>query len=291
MTECEKYQELISAMLDGELTESEQAQVEAHIKDCDECRAMYEVFAAVGGVLATDEDVPDTLHSGIMEKVNAAAKANKTQRKIIRLRPILAAAACLVVVVGTALALKGNLPGMKSAESEAPAAADAPMMMAISGAARSDGAAFDYSTANSAATESFAITADAGECAAEESAPAEKPMPEDGFSAAVGAGEPKEAGASLPDNVCGSEANAHILTVKATNSDLLWDDAGFTAEVLDAAAVPCEVGDTVRVVFSEETEPFAFNIIPGGEYRIAVEGYEQTEKDGISVYAAAIWLT
>ena len=372
MTECEKYQELISAMLDGELTESERAQVEAHVKNCDECRAMYEAFAALGSAIVPDEDVPDTLHSGIMEKVNAAAKAKNTQQKIVRLRPILAAAACLVVIVGTVFALKGNLPGMKSAESEAPNAAEAPMMMAFSGAARSDGAAFDYSAANGAAMESFAITADAGGCVAEESAPAEMPAPEaeaqtDGFSASAGDGAPKEAGANPQENGSDTEAeaqrmtveikelmpynaficflvvdtatdevwelhltedtqmtdevrealvpscvvtveyhtketdqrpaiyadaiylNKHILTVKATES---LGNKGFIAEVLDAAAEPCcEAGDTVKVVIGEENEQYPFNIVPGGEYRIVVEGYEQTMNDGISIYVTGIWLT
>ena len=82
--------------------------------------------------------------------------------------------------------------------------------------------------------------------------------------------------------------NDHVLTVKATE---FWDNSGFTAEVVDAAAVPCKVGDTVKVVIDERTGPIPFNIIPDVEYRIAVDGYEQTAKDGVSIYAAAIWLT
>ena len=119
MNECEKYQEMISAMLDGELTEAEKADVMAHIAVCGECSAMYAAFSAIGGAMEAD-DVPDTLHHGIMQKVNAAAKAKQTQRKIIRLRPILTAAACLVVIVGTVFAIRENLPGMGSKKDAAP---------------------------------------------------------------------------------------------------------------------------------------------------------------------------
>lgn len=108
MNECERFEEMISALLDGELSAGEEAEVRAHMEHCPECRAMYEAFAAVGEAIGTQE-VPATLHSGIMEKVHAADKASRTQHTIVRLRPILAAAACLIVVVGTVFALKNTV--------------------------------------------------------------------------------------------------------------------------------------------------------------------------------------
>lgn len=117
MNECERFEEMISALLDGELSAGEEAEVRAHMEHCPECRAMYEAFAAVGEAIGTQE-VPATLHSGIMEKVHAAEKASRTQHTIVRMRPILAAAACLIVVVGTVFALKNTVGfgrSMKSA--------------------------------------------------------------------------------------------------------------------------------------------------------------------------------
>ena len=117
MNECERFEERISALLDGELSAVEEAEVRAHMEHCPECRAMYEAFAAVGEAIGTQE-VPATLHSGIMDKVHAAEKASRTQHTIVRLRPILAAAACLIVVVGTVFALKNTVGfgrSMKSA--------------------------------------------------------------------------------------------------------------------------------------------------------------------------------
>ena len=117
MNECERFEEMISALLDGELSADEEAEVRAHMEHCPDCRAMYEAFAAVGEAVGAQE-VPATLHSGIMDKVHAAEKASRTQHTIVRLRPILAAAACLVVVVGTVFALKNTVGfgrSMKSA--------------------------------------------------------------------------------------------------------------------------------------------------------------------------------
>lgn len=121
MNECERFEEMISALLDGELSAEEEAEVRAHMEHCPECRAMYEAFAAVGEAIGTQE-VPATLHSGIMDKVHAAEKARRTQHTIVRLRPILAAAACLIVVVGTVFALKNTVGFGRSMKSASTAA-------------------------------------------------------------------------------------------------------------------------------------------------------------------------
>ena len=136
MRTCAEYQELISAMLDGELTAEEKAEVEAHIAGCPECAAMYEAFAAVSGMEAAE--VPDTLHEAVMTKVTAAQKAFKTQNKIVRLRPILTTAACLVVIVGTIFAMR---TGFSRRAAETAASAAAPMMAPAAGAAMYDTAA------------------------------------------------------------------------------------------------------------------------------------------------------
>ena len=129
MNECERFAQQLSALLDGELSGEEEAELRAHMEVCPDCRAMYEAFAAVGAAIR-EQDVPDTLHDGIMTKVRTAEKAMKTQRTIVRLRPILAAAACLVVLVGTVLALNNTIGfgrrDSKSAKTEA-APAEAPM--------------------------------------------------------------------------------------------------------------------------------------------------------------------
>ncbi len=123
MKDCERFEALISVMLDGELSPGEEAEVRAHMESCPECAAMYRAFAAVGAAVAGQE-VPDTLHEGIMEKVRAAERASRTHSRIVRMRTILTAAACLVVLVGTVFALRN---GFRMGSAAPKAAADAPM--------------------------------------------------------------------------------------------------------------------------------------------------------------------
>ena len=112
MSECERYQAAISELLDGELTEAEEAEVRAHMASCPDCAAMYAAFAEVSEALKAEaeaEPLPAALHEGIMARGRVAEKAKKTHGTIVRLRPVLAAAACLVVLAGTLLAENGEL--------------------------------------------------------------------------------------------------------------------------------------------------------------------------------------
>ena len=51
MKPCEDYQELISRLLDGDLSEEEQSSVERHIASCPDCRAMYDAFSSLSAAL------------------------------------------------------------------------------------------------------------------------------------------------------------------------------------------------------------------------------------------------
>ena len=242
MTDCEKYQELISAMLDGELTDAERAEVEAHVRDCDECRAMYEAFSAVSGAMDA-VDVPDTLHSGIMDKVNAAAKAKKTHGTIVRLRPVLATAACLAVIVGTVFALKGNLGGMKNADTAAPAAAEAPMMM-MTNTATAAGA--DAQKLKGTADGAEVYFTEAAECASPEA-----PAPE-----------------ASCDACAAEESEAKPLPSLCLRIETIYDSGAFTATVTKSGDSPFAEGEVLLVEMDETTEPIAFNLVEGGEYRV-----------------------
>ena len=110
MNVCERYEIMISAMLDGELDEREKAELSAHIAGCERCAALAAAFAAASGALAEGlEEPPAGLHGAIMEKVEAAAKVKRSQTRFMRLRPIIAAAACVAVVAVTLLAANRGL--------------------------------------------------------------------------------------------------------------------------------------------------------------------------------------
>ena len=113
MNSCEKIQEMISAMLDGELTKEEKAIVQEHIASCNECAAMYEDFAALSEELSDNlRNTPANLHEHIMDGIKAQIKPKKPIH--VLMRPYMAAAACLIIVAGVALAAQAGKLGADS---------------------------------------------------------------------------------------------------------------------------------------------------------------------------------
>ena len=128
MTECERYQELISRMTDDELTKSERAALSAHIEHCSQCSAMYAVFSDLSEIIGQDaEPLPEGLHENIMADIRRSAikqrSATERRRFIIprQYRNVLAAAACAAVVI---FAAKGMLTE-KISETSAMSASEA----------------------------------------------------------------------------------------------------------------------------------------------------------------------
>lgn len=95
MTDCEKCREMISCLLDGELSQAEQSFVREHIAACPECRSVYDAFSAVSAQLHEEEPLPDGLHEKIMSGIKARPK-KKTGIVWIK---YLSVAACLALVI------------------------------------------------------------------------------------------------------------------------------------------------------------------------------------------------
>lgn len=111
---CQRYYELISQRLDGELTEDEQQELESHLAVCPSCRALdqqlsglHEDFFDLGEVAA-----PEGFAQGVMDRIRM-----EESKKVIPLfrRPQFKAAAglaaCLVLCAGLYGAGQLNLPG------------------------------------------------------------------------------------------------------------------------------------------------------------------------------------
>lgn len=95
MIDCEKCREMISCLLDGELSEAEQSLVREHIASCPECRSVYDAFSAVSEQMHEEEPLPDGLHEKIMSGIKAKPK-KKTGIVWIK---YLSVAACLALVI------------------------------------------------------------------------------------------------------------------------------------------------------------------------------------------------
>jgi hypothetical protein len=71
--------ELISAMLDGEIDERERAVVEAHLRECPECRDLAGDLTALGAVLA-DDPVPP-VPAGLAERIGWSLRSQGASRR------------------------------------------------------------------------------------------------------------------------------------------------------------------------------------------------------------------
>ena len=130
MTECERYQELISRMADEELTKSERAALSAHMEHCSQCNAMYAVFSNLSEIIGQDtEPLPEGLHENIMADIRRSAikQRNINERRRFAIpkpfRNVVAAAACAAVVIFAAKGMLSEKMNDTSAMSESEAAA------------------------------------------------------------------------------------------------------------------------------------------------------------------------
>ena len=69
---CDTALEMMSAMLDGELTQQEQQMLQAHLDACESCRAVYAELAAMDAALRDDQtEPPAALRGNVMAAIRA----------------------------------------------------------------------------------------------------------------------------------------------------------------------------------------------------------------------------
>ena len=114
MPNCEYYQALCSASLDGELTRAQKRELDAHLATCPACADYLEdlkfIRTAWGDLKAP---LPDTLHEKIMAPILEEAQKNLKPLEKKKRRPpvftmLAAAAACVILVLSGAV---GDLLG------------------------------------------------------------------------------------------------------------------------------------------------------------------------------------
>lgn len=101
---CDRYLELLSARLDGALTEAEERELEGHLAACPDCRAVGAQLSALQEAFPELEEAgtaPEGFARGVMDRIRA-----EEPKKVIPLfkrpqvRALAGLAACLVLVVG-----------------------------------------------------------------------------------------------------------------------------------------------------------------------------------------------
>lgn len=103
MSPCKEYQELISRMVDGDLSAKEERELSAHIASCPSCAALYRAFSVLSRDLGEDlEDAPFDLQDNVMAEIRREEIRRRNRLPVI-LRTVLSAAACVAVIVGVYL--------------------------------------------------------------------------------------------------------------------------------------------------------------------------------------------
>ena len=243
MSPCEKYQELISRMVDGELTAREEADLADHIESCTACAALFHAFSAISGQIGGDlEEAPLDLRENVMAEIRREEIRKKNRIPTI-FRAVMSTAACAAIVFGVYLGVTLTKKAQIStaAYQDAPAAAEERMVLAAESAPEA------------------LETEEAAEEALPEEEPAPTPMPDAapaeaaeepaapmlGAGAAAAADEPKEADA---DNVAAFDAKEEEETPVWDFSH--WDlslfrellggeEAGLTREALEPSLIGC----------------------------------------------------
>ena len=116
MRDCDKYYEMISSMIDGELSSEQEAEFRTHIETCGECKKVYEAFLGISHALTDELAIPPAmLAKGVMYKIGLQKK-NKLGRHFAFGR-FTAVAACLALVLFGASRF-GLFDGLKASPSK-----------------------------------------------------------------------------------------------------------------------------------------------------------------------------
>jgi len=200
---CIDYLELLSAYIDGELTEYDRKRVEEHLETCENCSAILDLYRETS-VSANEWGVPapEALRAGVMEKILKRPKIIR-----IALTRYLPVAACLAVMLITlpwiidyhdrqtreSFSAPGSAPEFSTGVSGAPSAAKQDSMtetdrsqMATSGGGDTAGGSAPSSSAPSGAG--------GGSAAGPSAASPEAPMNADSAPRAEDSGVDDDAG-------------------------------------------------------------------------------------------------
>lgn len=112
MKDCTRFEELISCLIDGEISREEHSEIDAHIAVCSECRALCDDLISISDSLSgLSVEPPPELLPSVMAKIAA-----KNKKRTWRLHPgyFVAVAAVLVVVIFTSTRIPSLFGSKKS---------------------------------------------------------------------------------------------------------------------------------------------------------------------------------
>ena len=159
MKNCEYYEELIGAALDGEITAEEEKELRAHLENCETCRDFYEAMQAIAGADDALGEPPEDFTANVMARIHETAAASVPEKKpakkkmnitrLVTRYGALAAAAAVAIWAGATFA--GTFAA-KNADSASGTAPEVAMYSAAEDAAEAEKAARDAAPAEAPAS-------------------------------------------------------------------------------------------------------------------------------------------
>ena len=120
MKDCAYYQELISRLIDRELSAEEGEELAAHARECAECRAVYTAFCSLSDMLADGTvEPPEELSENVMARLRRQELRRQKPSPWTRSRMLALAACAALVLFGGAIAM----PRLLRSNAAAPTAA------------------------------------------------------------------------------------------------------------------------------------------------------------------------
>ena len=103
---CLNFMELISLYVDGEASENEIKELEAHVKECESCASFLRAYKGISSVIEADEKTPPpSLRTSVMEKIKSdpaplnSQKADRSRIIRVAFRRYVPLAACLAIII------------------------------------------------------------------------------------------------------------------------------------------------------------------------------------------------
>ncbi|MEG1108652.1 MAG: zf-HC2 domain-containing protein [Oscillospiraceae bacterium] len=122
MDACNKYLEMISCLIDGELSDAESAELHAHIDHCDHCKKVFDAFSDISNSLEAElVEPPPMLSKGIMFKINLmTGSGSKNHRFAFGRFTAIAACFAILIVAASQFGLFDALKPASSPENNSP---------------------------------------------------------------------------------------------------------------------------------------------------------------------------
>ena len=271
MNECEKYIELISSAIDGEISDADRAALYRHLMTCPDCVKVMGAFSAISGNFPREEEPPEGFAAGTMAKIKAeAAKPTGLKKFISGYGKYTGLAAALVVVLLGARAFMGLGNGGASdsaAMANTSTSAESNMAqadVAVVGA-ESDDVAYDYAAGGSP---SYSMTHDEAE--------AEEQKNSDG------APETGESSKASPPSSPAAGGSTFMESMTAiTDVNALYALRGYSERFYSVSTAYAPIPDSLKELLESDGVSTVYSDLHGQHHKVPKSLLDEFDPDGV----------